>query len=166
MARSVRLLGTEVPLPVLAGGLLAAYGAMALGGLATGAGLGPWYESLAKPPWTPPGAVIGPVWWVLFTLLGAAVAIAWAARPRPPVPWALAAATGANLALNVGWSYAFFTLQQPALARAEILVLLASIVVLMAALRQRHPTAWLLLVPYLLWTGFAALLNHAIVGLN
>jgi translocator protein len=164
MARSVRLLGAEVPLPVLAGGLLAAYAALVLGGIATT--IGPWYESLAKPPWTPPGWLIGAVWWVLFTLLGASVSIAWAARPRPPVPWGLAMAAGANLALNVGWSYAFFTLQQPALARAEIVALLASIVVLMAVVGLRHPTAWLLLVPYLLWTGFAALLNHAIVALN
>lgn len=71
-----------------------------------------------------------------------------------------------QLALNASWSVIFFGLERPGLAFAEILLLLASILAAMVFFaRVSRPAAWLLL-PYLLWTGFAAYLNYAIWALN
>lgn len=126
---------------------------------------GDWYASLAKPSWNPPSGVFGPVWTILYLLMGVA---AW-------VVWREAGFSGARLALslfivqlvlNALWSYLFFGLQQPMVAFVEIVVLWCTIMATMLAFWQVRPSAGALLVPYLCWVSFASALNYQLWRLN
>lgn len=126
---------------------------------------GEWYAGLEKPPWTPPDAVFGPVWTLLYILVAMAGARAWqgiapAQRRGPFIAYFL------QLGLNAGWSALFFGLQFPALALLELLLLAAAIVVTMRLFAAHDRIAAWLLLPYLAWVLFAGLLNAAIAWLN
>lgn len=142
----------------------AALSVATLGGLMTE--LGPWYASLRKPDWQPPGWLFGPAWTVIFALIAMSGVAVWrrtqSARERRTI---LLLFLG-NALLNVLWSVLFFRLQRPDWALAEVVALWLSIVVLMVALRRRSSAAAWLLVPYLLWVAFAAYLNWTVVQLN
>jgi tryptophan-rich sensory protein len=137
------------------------------GGLASGLASPPgeWYASLAKPSWTPPGWLFGPVWTVLYAMIGVAGWRLWRSR-RVPGAGAALGAWSVQLALNFAWTPVFFGLRAPAAALAIILVLLASILATVAlAWRVDRPSS-LLLLPYTAWVCFATALNAAIVQLN
>lgn len=146
-----------------------------IGGQVTAPALVDWYPALAKPAWTPPDIAFPIVWTALYVLMGAA---AWLVWRRIAGAGETAAGAGAGrrhlplilfvvqLALNSLWSVLFFGLRSPGLALAEILLLLAAIVATMAAFRRVSMLAAALLLPYLLWAGFATALNVAIWRLN
>ncbi|MFC7129910.1 TspO/MBR family protein [Haloferax chudinovii] len=136
----------------------------ALGSVFTVTAVGSWYATLARPWLAPPNWVFGPVWVTLFTLMGVA---AWlvSRRDHPRRERALAVFVG-HLVVNVAWSAAFFGLQSPALGLAVIVVLLAAILATMREFAAVDRRAAALLVPYLLWTGFAAALTYGFWSLN
>lgn len=121
-----------------------------------------WYLSLTRPPGTPPNWVFGPVWGVLYVLMGVAGWLVWrrvgAARPLRLWGWQLAA--------NAAWTPFFFGLHNPPLALADMVVLLALLVFTVRSFRRVHPVAAALLLPYLLWTGYAAYLNAGFWWVN
>jgi tryptophan-rich sensory protein len=123
---------------------------------------GLWYEALAKPPWTPPDWVFGPVWGVLYVAVGIA---GWLLFTRD-VGAGARALWVAQLALNALWSWLFFGLQRPGLALADIVLLLAAILALLVLLASRQRLAFWLLVPYAAWVGYALTLNAGIVWLT
>lgn len=124
---------------------------------------GPWYAALAKPTWTPPGWLFGPVWTVLYVTIAISAWLAWIKQPRFGPALAL---WFVQLALNGIWSWLFFGLERPGLAAIDIVVLLAAIVATaLAFVRVSRPAA-LMLVPYVLWVSFATALNLAIWRLN
>lgn len=129
--------------------------------------VGPWYRALRKPPWNPPNWLFGPAWALIYALIGSALVIAWnapdGARPQRLV---LVAAAAVNFALNLLWSALFFARRRPDWALVEVALLWLSIVALMVAARPLSRLAATLLVPYLAWVTFAALLNGRIVMLN
>jgi benzodiazapine receptor len=134
-------------------------------GLLTAAAIPTWYADLHKPSFNPPNWLFGPVWTVLYVLMGAAGGLVWSqdrsvSRDRAMSAWVL------QLALNALWTVLFFGLRSPLLALVEIVALLAAIRWCMARLHDVHPWAHHLLWPYLAWVGFATLLNMAIVYLN
>lgn len=141
-----------------------AVGVAVLGGLATD--LGPWYQALVKPAWQPPDWLFGPAWTVIYACAAAAAVEGWlrapdALRRREVVELFLL-----NGALNLLWSILFFRFRRPDWALLEVGALWLSILVLLLVLRGfSRPSAWLLL-PYLAWVGFAAVLNLAVVHLN
>jgi tryptophan-rich sensory protein len=142
------------------------FGAAAVGGMATAAGVGDWYPTLAKPSWNPPGWVFGPVWSALY--LAMAVAAWWVCLKagsfkNAAVPLSFFAI---QLGLNVLWSFVFFAWQQPGWAFVEIVVLWLAILVTMVAFFARSRLAGGLIVPYLAWVSFAAFLNWTIWRLN
>ncbi len=135
-----------------------------LGALATD--LSPWYYALRQPPWKPPDWLFGPIWTLIYTLTATAAVLAWEACPPGPRRRLLLLGFVANALLNLLWSVLFFTLRRPDWALAEVVLLVASVALLIAqAGRLRARAGWLLL-PYLLWTGFAGWLNLAVVRLN
>ena len=126
---------------------------------------GAWYATLAKPAWTPPGWLFGPVWTALYATIGVAGWLAWeasAGRLRL-VPFAVFAV---QLLLNGLWSWLFFGLRRPDLALVDIVLLLALIGANIAVFARIRGVAGALLVPYLLWVAFATVLNAAIWRLN
>ncbi len=149
----------------LLGFLAACFAVAGIGGWWTSLGQPEWYGSLVKPSWNPPSWVFGPVWTVLYAAMAVA---AW-------LVWKQAGFDGANaaltlffvqLALNLAWSGIFFALRSPGWALVEVGVLWLAILAT-TVLFFRHSTwAGVLMVPYLLWVGFASALNTAIVRLN
>lgn len=148
----------------VAAALAAAVAVSLFGALATD--LSPWYYALQKPSWQPPDWLFGPAWTTIFALTAIAGVLAWRARPDRGYRTRLIALFGANLGLNMGWSWLFFRLRRPDFALAEVVLLWLSIAVLMWAMWSHARTSSLLLLPYLAWVSFAAYLNLTIVRLN
>lgn len=158
MTRSARWLGLVVF-------LVACLAAGGLGAIATTPEIAGWYSTLVKPSWNPPAGVFGPVWTTLYLMMGVAAWSVWkpaglkaAARPLTLF--------GAQLGLNVAWSWIFFGLHQPGWAFVEIVILWLAIVATTVAFFRRTPVAGWLLVPYLAWVSFAGVLNFTIWRLN
>lgn len=135
--------------------------AMIIGGLATSIGMGPWYEVLPKPFWTPPEWVFGPVWTVLYAMMGVA---AW-------LVWRDAGFAGARVGLtlffvqlvvNVAWPVLFFGFREFGWASLDIVVLLALILATTRAFLDHSRVAALLLLPYAVWVGYAASITIAV----
>jgi benzodiazapine receptor len=124
---------------------------------------GPWYAALAKPAWTPPGWLFGPVWTVLYVMIAISAWLVWQRQRRVSPALAL---WGAQLVLNGIWSWLFFGLERPGLAAIDIVVLLAMIIATALAFARVSRPAALLLVPYAIWVSFATALNLAIWRLN
>ena len=140
------------------GWLLAAFVSAAVGAVAS-VDAASFYAQLSKPFWAPPAWVFGPVWTVLYGLMGIAAWLVW----RSPGPKRAALTLfGAQLVANALWSWLFFGWHRGALAAVEILVLLGLIVAMIVAFWRMSRVAALLMVPYLLWVGFASLLTWAV----
>lgn len=160
--RERRLLRSAIALAVFLG---VCFATAAIGSVSTASSLDPWYESLRKPAFTPPGALIGVVWSILYALMAFAGWIAWRERGLRgnALPFVLFAL---QLALNAAWSMLFFGLRRPGLAFVDILLLEAAIVATLVAFWRVRPLAGALLVPYVAWVGFASYLNLALWRLN
>lgn len=141
---------------------LAAAGA---GGALTATSVGDWYQTIAKPSWTPPDWLFGPVWTALYLLMAVSAWLVWRCGGWTRSQAALGL-FGLQLALNVGWSAIFFGMRSPGLAFGEILALWLAILLTTIAFWARSTLAALLLTPYLVWTSFAVMLNFAIWRLN
>ncbi len=136
--------------------------AAAFGGLFTP---GDWYTALEKPAFTPPGAVIGTVWTVLYLTMAVAAWLVWLRREEKPVEWALAA-FAAQLVLNAMWSWVFFGLHAMGAAFAELCVLWCGILVTLLLFWRVSRLAGALLIPYLCWVAFAGFLNFTLWRMN
>lgn len=146
---------------------IAALGALAvalLGGLSTD--IGPWYQALRKPSWQPPDWLFGPVWTFIYACTALAAARAWTAACTAGARRSLLLAIAANALLNLLWSLLFFKLQRPDWALVEVVALWLSILMMLLLFRRHDRVAGLLLLPYLAWVAFAAVLNQAVVRLN
>jgi len=123
---------------------------------------GAWYASLNKPSFNPPNWIFGPVWTVLYVMIGIAGSRLWRddVGPWPRRLWV------AQLILNFCWSPAFFGMHAIGAGLGIIVLLLATIVVLIGMTWRRERTAALLLTPYAAWVAFATVLNVALYRLN
>jgi tryptophan-rich sensory protein len=134
-----------------------------LGSIATTPSIPNWYAGLAKPSWTPPGWLFGPVWSVLYLSMAVAAWLVWR-QGNALVPMILFVV---QLAFNAAWSWLFFGMHNPGAALIDIVLLWAAIAATtIAAFWRRSLVAGLLFVPYLAWVSFAAVLNFAIWRLN
>lgn len=124
-----------------------------------------WYPTLAKPAFTPPDWVFGPVWTALYLLMGVALYLVWRSERGRERRVALAV-FAVQLALNAAWTLVFFGAQAVLGGLAVILALLAALLATTAAFARVDRRAAALLVPYLLWVGFATALNYEIWRLN
>lgn len=124
-----------------------------------------WYAALQKPFFGPPNWVFGPVWTLLYTMMGIAAFLVWRERQKPGAKQVLGL-YGIHLILNALWSVLFFGLRNPGMALMEIIVLAAIILVLLIQFARYNKVAAVLMVPYLAWVCFAAALNTAIWFLN
>ena len=140
-------------------------GTIVLGGVigATNAP-GEWYRALNKPSWNPPDWVFGPVWTVLYGMVGYAGYRVWTRRER--IGGALFGVWVAQLALNYLWTPLFFSAQSLPLASVEIAALLAAVLAFMALAWGRDRVSFWLFVPYVAWVGFASALTWTIWSMN
>ena len=128
-------------------------------------GPGAWYTHLAKPSWTPPGWIFGPVWTVLYILMAVAAWLVWKADDLRAVRAPLIF-YAVQLILNALWSLIFFGLHRIGLAFVDILLLWGAILATVLLFRRVSVAAAVLMAPYLAWVTFAAILNFALWRLN
>ncbi len=138
----------------------------AVGSVFTVTSIDSWYAAIEKPAFNPPSWVFSPVWIILYALMGISLYLVWEeGLERKEVKVGIFV-FGLQLALNILWSFLFFGLQSPFYAFMEIILLWLSIFLTIVLFGKISKTASLLLVPYLLWVSFAALLNYRIWVLN
>lgn len=135
--------------------LVVVYAASGLGALASIQAKS-FYALLQQPSWAPPAEVFAPVWTTLFTLMGIAAWLVW----REAGSRRALSLFGLQLAVNVLWSWLFFAWHEGALAFADVMLLEALIVATFLRFWHLSRLAAILLLPYGLWVGFAALLNY------
>jgi benzodiazapine receptor len=150
----------------LAISLSACYLAAFMGSIFTAPNIPTWYAALAKPFFAPPNWVFAPVWIALFTLMGISAYLVWRESPDDPRVKAALVLFVLQLAVNVSWSAAFFGLRSPLAGLLVIAVLWALIALNIQKFRAISGTAGTLLLPYIIWVSFAAVLNFAIWRLN
>ncbi|OIO52721.1 TspO protein [Candidatus Uhrbacteria bacterium CG_4_10_14_0_8_um_filter_58_22] len=138
----------------------------AVGALFTVSSVSTWYTELTKPAFTPPGWIFGPVWTMLYLLMGVAAFLVWKEGwSRNGVRLALGLFL-LQLALNALWSVIFFGRNFVGWAFIEIILLWLAILSTALSFRRISRTAFWLMLPYLLWVSFAGYLNISIWLLN
>lgn len=167
--------------------------AAGLGALATTPNIEGWYATIEKPTWNPPNWIFGPVWTTLYAMMAVAAWLVWKSQFAAESAEGLAEQGGrlesnssvklpglqraadvrralglfaVQLILNLTWSLIFFGLQKPGWALIEIAILWLAIVATALAFWRCSRVASGLLVPYLAWVSFAAVLNGTIWWLN
>lgn len=148
--------------------IVASFAAGGIGSLATTPNIPTWYAGLEKPFFNPPNWVFGPVWTLLYILIGISFYMVWAA-PKPSARAKKSSATvwfAAQLMLNALWSLVFFGMHAPLAGVAVILLLLGSIIAMMRSFWPISKPASYLLIPYIAWVSFASMLNISIAVLN
>jgi tryptophan-rich sensory protein len=138
----------------------------ALSGFATARGVSTWYPTLVKPSFNPPAWVFGPVWTVLYIMMGVAAYLVWLRGMNVDGVGPALTSFLIQLALNGLWSILFFGMQQPGWALVEIIVLWTAIGVTIWLFWRVAPFAGALLLPYWAWVSFATVLNAALWWLN
>lgn len=139
---------------------------------ALAAALGAWgsanaptfYQALTLPSWAPPAWLFGPVWTLLYLLMAVAAWLVW--RAQHPSTQSALVLYFAQLVFNALWSWCFFGWQQGGLALAVIAVLWVLLVLTIRAFWRIKPLAGALLLPYIAWVSFAAVLNAVVWQLN
>lgn len=124
-----------------------------------------WYKNLKKPAWNPPNKIFAPVWSVLYLLMAAAAWLVWrdygfSLAFFPLILFLI------QLLLNTAWTWTFFGLHRIGIALADIAVLWVFILATLTLFWQFVPLAGILLLAYLAWVSFAAILNLTIFKLN
>ncbi len=137
----------------------------AIAGLFTAEAVPEWYALLNKPFFNPPSFVFGPVWTILYLLLGFSFYLIWS-KPKSKIRTVSIAIYFVQLLLNFAWSFLFFYFHTIGLALVDIIFLMVSIVIMLILFFKINPLASYLNIPYLLWVIFATALNAAYLNLN
>ena len=137
-----------------------------IGSFATRPKIPGWYASLQKPSFNPPPWLFGPVWTLLYILMGIALFLIWRKGLAAGGVKIALLVFFLQLILNAFWSFAFFGAQSPLAGLVVIIALWATIAGTIAAFAPLSRVAAVLLVPYILWVSFAAILNASIYVLN
>jgi tryptophan-rich sensory protein len=124
------------------------------------------YRHLRTPSWAPPPSVFGPVWTVLYCGIAVSFGALFVMALRGEVPWVVTLPFALNLVFNFAFTPIQFGLRNNALASADILAVLATLLwATLAAYPYAPWIAWAQL-PYLLWVSFATVLQLEITKLN
>ncbi|MFN6335366.1 MAG: TspO/MBR family protein [Sphingobacteriales bacterium] len=133
-------------------------------GLLTVTGVNSWYTTINKPWWNPPNWIFGPVWTILYLLMGASFAIAW--HKGGQVGRKMMLLFVVQFLLNLVWSPTFFYFHNITLAFLIIALMWVIILLTIFAAGKVKPVAAWLLVPYISWVSFAMILNGTIMLMN
>ncbi len=124
-----------------------------------------WYETLNRPPLTPPNWIFSPVWTILYATIAISIYLYYRSPNKPGIGLTTAI-IGFHLITNFSWTFLFFGLRSPGWALFDIVALDISLLVLIRRFRRARPLAGGLLIPYLLWVLFATYLNYGFYRLN
>lgn len=124
-----------------------------------------WYQALNKPDWNPPNWIFGPVWTLLYFLMGISVWIIWKnyglKNAAIPIGFFIV-----QLIFNAAWSWLFFGLENVSLAFVDIILLWTFILITLIMFWKLDTWSGVLLIPYIAWVSFATFLNYNIWQLN
>lgn len=137
----------------------------AIAGIFTAQAIPEWYATLNQPSFNPPGWIFGPVWTILYIVMGFSLFLIWKLEPGKERNQAMLIYF-VQLLFNFGWSFFFFYFQMIGVALVEIIVLWLTIVLMLTRFYKLKPLAAYLNIPYLLWVTFATVLNAAYFFLN
>ncbi|KPJ54465.1 TspO protein [candidate division TA06 bacterium DG_24] len=137
-----------------------------IGSIFTARSVSTWYPTLRRPFFNPPSWVFGPVWITLYLLMGISLFLVWRKGVGTAQVRVAIVAFAVQLILNAAWSGAFFGLRSPLAGLIVILLLWVAISVTIVLFRQISALASLILIPYIAWVSFAAILNASIYALN
>ncbi|MDI6644309.1 MAG: tryptophan-rich sensory protein [Methanobacteriaceae archaeon] len=156
--------GYQIPKLIAALGLTLITGF--IGSLATAEPLTTWYVTLNKPYWTPPNWAFGPIWTILYILIGIAAYLVWReGLKRKDVKIALSV-FALQLILNLLWSVIFFGFKSIYGGLIEIIILWITILINLILFYRISKWAGILFIPYLAWVTIASFLNYSIYILN
>ncbi len=142
--------------------VLITFSASAIGGLVTSIYKEPWYSQIVQPSFSPPSWVFGPVWTSLYILMSIAVWISWISTRKKKILLIYFI----HLFFNGIWSIIFFGFHNILLALIDLSIIIIFIVWLMTIYHRSNKLSFLLMLPYLLWSSYAFLLNGSIYYLN
>ena len=142
--------------------LLVTFAASGIGGFVTSSFKEPWYSEIILPTFNPPSWVFGPVWTTLYIFMSVAVWIAWNNSSDKKV----LKVYFIHLFFNAIWSVIFFGFHEIFIALINLVIILFFIIWLMKIYYQDSKISFLLMIPYLLWSSYALLLNGSIMYLN
>lgn len=137
-----------------------------VGSIFTVPAIATWYAKLTKPSFNPPGWIFGPVWILLYTMMGISAYLVWQKWGESGMARVGVMLFFVHLIFNALWSYLFFGLKNPMFAFFEIIVLWLMILAMIIIYYQINKTASYLLIPYIMWVSFASVLNFYIWKLN
>jgi len=137
-----------------------------IGSIFTNRSITTWYASLKKPSFNPPDWLFGPVWTILFLLMGISLFLIWRKGLNYQLVKIALIIFGAQLILNILWSFLFFTLRAPLAGFIEIVILWFAILLTILCFYKISQLAAILLIPYILWVSFASVLNFFLWRLN
>jgi benzodiazapine receptor len=137
-----------------------------LGSFSTVNSVSTWYATLTKPSFNPPGWIFGPVWTLLYLLIGISFYLIWTSKAKSELKTKAYIIFAIQIILNGIWSPIFFGMHQILLALIIIILMLVSITLNFIAFHRISEKASYLLLPYWLWVCFATLLNYSIFLLN
>ena len=146
--------------------ILICQGAGFIGSLFTRPSIPTWYATLVKPPFTPPNGIFSPVWITLFLLMGISLFLIWRSGLAERKVRVALGCFGSQLLFNILWSVLFFGIRSPLAGFIDIAVLWVAIALTIFYCLKVSKVAGVLLVPYLAWVSFAAVLNVYIWRLN
>jgi len=141
-------------------------GAGMLGSFFTIPSIPTWYATIKKPSFTPPNWLFAPVWIALFALMGIALFLIWRKGLHNTQVRIAFIIFIIQLILNISWSAAFFGFRSPLLGFIIIIVLWVAILLTIVTSHKVSALASFLLIPYIIWVSFAAVLNFSIMILN
>lgn len=158
------LKGKEIPLLALF--VLACLLVGGISGFLTSGEVNNWYPNLNKPLWNPPNWLFGPVWTILYVLMGIAAFLVYREGfEKREVKFALGIFS-IQLALNFFWSIIFFSYKNLFASFVEIIILWVAILATIISFYPISRSAAFIMLPYLLWVTFATLLNYSLWILN
>ena len=125
-----------------------------------------WYNSLAKPTWTPAPGTIGLIWQILYPIIIVTFGFVFVQAFRRKVSWRVALPFAINLAANLIFTTIQFGLRNLPLALVDILVVWSTIIWMMVAIWPHYRWVAVAQVPYLVWVSIATVLQLSITGMN
>ena len=142
--------------------VLITFSASAMGGFVTTSFKEPWYSQIIQPSFSPPSWVFGPVWTTLYFLMSLAIWLFWINFKNKKVLYIYFV----HIFFNAIWSIIFFGFHQIFLALLNLIIILIFIIWLMNIYYKTYRLSFLLMLPYLIWSTYALILNGSIFYLN
>jgi translocator protein len=136
-----------------------------ISGLANVGNVNEWYVNLIKPAFNPPSYLFGPVWTILYILMGISLYLVWKSPLGKTRKQALIIFS-IQMFLNFIWTFIFFYFKQTGFALVDIILLWLLIIAMILLFKRINKTAAFIQIPYLLWVSFATVLNASIWMLN